>query len=52
MQSSSSGKFKRCCYVQYEGMFNTIEQVVFIEQNLMRFIPKFKTAPIWCRIEF
>ena len=33
MQRSSIGKFQRYCYVQYEGMFNTIEQVVFIEQN-------------------
>ena len=33
MRSSSSCKFQRYCYVQYEGMFNTIEQVVFIEQN-------------------
>ena len=33
MHSSSSCKFQRYCYVQYEGMFNTIEQVVFIEQN-------------------
>ena len=32
MQRSSIGKFQRYCYVQYEGMFNTIEQVVFIEQ--------------------
>ena len=22
----------------------------FIEQNLLRFIPEFKTAPNWCRI--
>ena len=33
MQRSSSCKFQRYCYVQYEGLFNTIEQVVFIEQN-------------------
>ena len=33
MQSSSSGRFQRYCYVQYEGLFNIIEQVVFIEQN-------------------
>ena len=46
MQSSSSGRFQRYCYVQYEGMFNTIEQVVFIEQNLLRFITEFKTAPL------
>ena len=51
MRSSSSCKFQRYCYVQYEGMFNTIEQVVFIEQNLLRFIPEFKNAPNWCRIE-
>ena len=52
MQSCSSGEFQRYCYVQYEGMFNIIEQVVFIEQNLLLFIPEFKTAPNWCRIEF
>ena len=33
MQRSSIGKFLRYCSVQYEGMFNTIERVVFIEQN-------------------
>ena len=33
MRSSSSGRFQRYWYVQYQDMFNTIEQVVFIEQN-------------------
>lgn len=33
MRSSSSGRFQRYCYVQYQDMFNTIEQTVFIEQN-------------------
>ena len=33
MHSSSSGRFQRYCYVQYQDMFNTIEQTVFIEQN-------------------
>ena len=50
MQSSSSGRFQRYCYVQYQDMFNTIEQIVIIEQNLLWFIPEFKTEPIWCRI--
>ena len=33
MYSSSSGKFQRYCYVQYQDMFNTIDQTVFTEQN-------------------
>ena len=41
MHSSSSCKFQRYSYVQYEGLFNTIEQVVFIEQN------KFQQTKKW-----
>ena len=42
MRSSSSGRFQRYCYVQYQDMFNTIEQTVFIEQNQCQQTKKIK----------